>query len=414
MSNKFFDVIPPERGIKKEEKEISQEEKPKKKLKKPFGNKVKGIVIVVALLLLLLGASMFFFQSPEVKIYPRITDLKLEEEAIIDSSTEKADFVAKVIPGEIVEVQQSAAKEFSVTGTTSEEKRATGVLRVYNAYSTSPQILVASTRFVSADGKLFRSVHRETVPGGHYEGGEFVPGYVDIEVKATEPGEEYNIKPTTFSIPGFAGTERYTAFYGRSFQPMEGGHVGEMGQVTQEDLGRAREEVLNQAKSESRDSLERRVSEDYEIVAETITQEVLSENASAEAEEATETFDYQVEIKTTGLSFKKSHLEEFANNLINLSLPEKRKIKEGSREFDYSFLEAGMETANLKVLVEAKAYYDLDLTAIREFSVGQTEQEVRIMLESQPGIEKTELDLGAFWNRRFPKKPEEITVEICL
>lgn len=416
MSNKFFDVIPPEGEVKKREKkeEVSPQEKPKKIFKKPSGKKVKGIVILTVFILLVASAGLFFFQSAEVKVHPQMTDLVLEEEIVVDSSKEKADFVAKVIPGKIVEVRQSVSKEFSATGKTSEEKRATGVIRVYNAYSTSPQVLVASTRFVSASGKLFRSVQRETIPGGHYEGGEFVPGHTDIEVRAAEPGEEYNIEATTFSIPGFAGTERYTAFYGKSFQPMEGGYIGDMPQVRQEDVDRAREEAVNQAKSESRNSLKSKVSEDYEIVEETIRQEILLESASAEAGEATETFNYQAEIKTAALSFKKSHIQEFANNLLNLSLPEKKKIKEDTREFEFSVLKTEAGKADLKVEARAKAYYELDLVAIRKFLTGQTRQEAKIMLENQPGVERAEIDLGAFWNRKFPSKPEEIRVDISF
>ncbi len=414
MSNKFFDIIPPEGEVKKREskEESSFREKPRKIVKKPSKKKVKGIVILAVFVLLVAGAGLFFFQSTEVRVYPQTTDLVLEEEIVVDSSKEKADFVAKVIPGEVVEVRQSVTKEFSATGKTSEEKKATGVIKVYNAYSTSPQVLVASTRFVSASGKLFRSVQRETIPGGHYEGGEFVPGHTDIEVKAAEPGEGYNIEATTFSIPGFAGTERYTAFYGRSFQPMEGGYIGDMPQVRQEDIDRAREEVVSQVKSESRNSLGSRASEDYEIIEETVGQEILSESASVEAGEATETFNYQIEIKTVGLFFKKNYVREFANNLLNLSLPEKKKIKEDTREFEFSVLETGVGKADLKVEARAKAYYDLDLVAIRKFLAGQTGQEAKIMLENQPGVERAEIDLGAFWNRKFPSKPEEIRVDI--
>ncbi len=415
MSNKFFDIIPPGEEIETaEEKQVSYKDQPEKKEKKSSGRKIKRVVIGIGFLLLLAGAGMFFFRSAEVRIYPQVTNLELEENITIVPSKEQTDFVAKSIPGEIVEVEQSMAKDFSATGKTSEEKRARGTIRVYNAYSTSPQILVASTRFVSADGKLFRSVQRETISGGRYEEGEFVPGYADIEVKAAEPGEEYNIEATTFSIPGFSGTDRYTDFYGKSFQAMEGGYIGEMSQVTQEDLARAREQAIDQAKRESRDLLGERVSQEFDIAEETIVQEILSEAASAQAGDVAETFNYQVEVKTTGLSFKKSYLQDFADNLLNLSLPEKKKIKEGTREFSYSVIEAKDSGADLKIKVQAKAYYDLDLTALKGFLAGQSRQEAEIMLNNQPGIERAEIDLGGFWNRKFPKKPEEIKIELLF
>ncbi|MEK6555804.1 MAG: hypothetical protein AABZ31_11215, partial [Bdellovibrionota bacterium] len=41
----------------------------------------------------------------------------------------------------------------SSSGKTIQEARAKGVIQVYNAYSTEDQVLIANTRFISADGK---------------------------------------------------------------------------------------------------------------------------------------------------------------------------------------------------------------------------------------------------------------------
>ena len=412
MSNKFFDVVPPQKEVEKT-KSFSQEPE-RKNEKKGRKRSLKGVFLVIILILLMTGTALFFLRSAEVTIYPQITDLNLQEEVVVDSSKEKADFVAKVIPGEEIQAQKSSSKEFSATGRVSREQKAAGVIRVYNAYSTSPQVLVASTRFVSADGMLFRSVKREVISGGRYEGGEFVPGHTDIEVRAAEAGESYNIEPTTFSIPGFAGTPRYTDFYGRSFQPMEGGYVGEAAQVVQEDLEKAKEEVLLQARKESGDSLRESLSEDFEILEGSIKQEVLSENASAEAGDATETFSYETEVRTTGLAVRKSDLQEFVSNLVNMSVPEKKKVKEGSSQFNYSLIEEDGEQVTLKIEVQAEAYYDVDLVAVRKFLSGQSLQEAKIVLDDQPGIERAELELNPFWRRKFPDNPEEINAEIRL
>jgi len=97
------------------------------------------------------------------------------------------------------------------------EYKATGIITIYNTYSSSPQTLVKTTRFVSEGGKLFRTTKTIVVPGADASSGKIVPGSTTVEVIASEPGNEYNIGPSTFSIPGFKGTPKYLAFYGESF-----------------------------------------------------------------------------------------------------------------------------------------------------------------------------------------------------
>lgn len=104
----------------------------------------------------------------------------------------------------------------------------------------SPQILVATTRFETSDGKIVCLDSRVVVPGATTKDGQLQPSSIDVNVTADQPGPDYNIPactdPCKFTIPGFKGTDKFEGFYGISKNPMTGGNLGSVPMVTADDL----------------------------------------------------------------------------------------------------------------------------------------------------------------------------------
>jgi hypothetical protein len=103
-----------------------------------------------------------------------------------------------------------------------EDKKAKGKVTFYNEYSPNSQSLVATTRLLSEDGKLFRLVDDVTIPGFKKTTEGIEAGIIEADVIASEFGEEYIIGPSTFSIPGFKETneEKYLKLYAKSEENM--------------------------------------------------------------------------------------------------------------------------------------------------------------------------------------------------
>ena len=101
--------------------------------------------------------------------------------------------------------------------------KASGIITVFNEYSSDSQRLVASTRFLSSSGKIFRAIEDIYIPGAQLNDDEIIPSSIDVEVVANYLGAEYNIGPSDFTIPGFKGTVKYAGFYGKSNTAMNGG-----------------------------------------------------------------------------------------------------------------------------------------------------------------------------------------------
>jgi len=374
------------------------------------------LVFCFVLLILLIISGFFLFSKVEVEIWPEIEILNLEENLVIDLNVEIPVFDEKIIPGRLFSNEKSASKEFFASGKILKEEKATGVIRVYNAHSTSSRTLVPS-RFVSADGKLFWSIKKIVIPGARYEKGKLVPGEIDVEVEAAEPGEDYNIGPSTFALPALAGSSLYTTIYGRSFSDMSGGFIGEASQISQEDIDRAEIALTEELKEQSREFFKTTVSEDFVLLNETISQEIMEASSSLETGTEAESFMFQVKIKSEGTGFKRSDLENFAKSRINLNMQEGTILQEESLEINYSFLEEKIDEDGKIVLsleIKAKVYSDIDLDELKKALLGKSLKEARIFLENLPGVTKVELKSWPFLKSKIPEDMEEIEVRLML
>ncbi len=127
---------------------------------------------------------------------------------------------------QIVSEDQTASKQVAASGTTKAEDRAFGTITISNTYSTKPQRYITSTRFESPDGKVFRIHEPVVVPGYTMRGSTKVAGTVSVTVYADQPGDTYNIQPTTFTLPGLKKSPQYSTITARSTQAFVGGYIG--------------------------------------------------------------------------------------------------------------------------------------------------------------------------------------------
>ncbi len=154
------------------------------------------------------------------------------------------DTARAMIPAEVFDATRNTTYLFPASGSANVSQKATAKILVYNAYSSSPQDLVATTRFVAPDGKIFRLTNRITVPGAKITNGQIVPSSIETDVVADAAGPAYNVGPfDKLTIPGFKGTPKYDAFYGAMSAPASGGFIGERKTPTAQDITAAKQKA---------------------------------------------------------------------------------------------------------------------------------------------------------------------------
>jgi len=421
MPQKIFDILPPGYPPKAGPPVIFREEKPlrpSKKISPPPHFKEKKYWEmaggIFAILILAFLFCYFTLSKTEIEIWPETETLTFETKATIDRGGENVDITNKVIPGKTIVAEKTISEEFPSSGKILKEKKAEGVIRVYNAYSTSSQALVSNTRFISAEGKVFRSLERVTIPGGKYEGGKLVPGYLDVKVAADQPGPEYNITATTFSIPGLAGTAKYTKFYGKSSENMTGGLREEVPQVTQDDLNRAQKTLEERALQESKDALKEKISSELVLLEKAQDSEVIEAFSLARPKDELEKFSFRVKAKSEALVFNTKDIENFIKDFIFSQIPESKKLHQESLKTNYLpetiDLKAGKIILSLKA--EAKIYSDINQADLKKNLGGKSLAEAKIFLENQPQITKTQVRFWPFWVKKVPEDADKIEIKL--
>jgi len=424
MPQKIFDILPPGYPPKVGPPAAFGQEKPSQPAEKISSPHFKGkkywemVGGILAILILAFLFCYFTLSKAEIEIWPETESLTFETKATIDREGENVDVSNKVIPGKTIVVEKTVSEEFPSSGEILKEKKAEGIIRVYNAYSTSSQALVSNTRFISAEGKLFRSLEKVTIPGGKYEGGKLVPGELDVKVVADQSGPEYNITATTFSIPGFAGTAKYTKFYGRSSENMAGGLREKVPQVTQDDLYLAQKTLEERALKESDTALKEKISSDPLLVLlkEAQASEILETFSLARPKEELEKFNFQVKAKSEALVFNTKDIENFIKDFILSQIPESKKLHQESLKTNYLPETINLKTGKiiLSLKAEAKIYSDINQTDLKRNLGRKSLAEAKIFLENQPHVTKTQVRFWPFWVKKVPEDADKIEIKLRI
>ena len=398
---KYYD-FPVEEKIEKE-KEITGNERKKK------GRLKKSLFFVFPLFIAGFFFLHFVWAKVNIEIWPRTEILNLNEQLTVDVKGEQLDFVSKVIPGKIFESEKLASQQFNSAGKVLKENNAQGIIRVYNNYSLS-QTLVANTRFQPPLEKVlyFRTTRKIVIPS---------KSYVDIEVIADRPGEEYNIEPTTFSTPGLVGLPQYYSVYGKSFSQMTGGFKGQVSQIKQEDLDAAKKSLLEKIKKETRDSLMKESSKEYIFLDEGMSQAVLEASSSVPAGTEAESFNFNLRINSKAIGFEKSNLDDFVKELVKSKIQNTdKKGEEQSLKIDYSVKEADIPAGKiiLNLKISAKVYSDINQETLKKALFGKSVKESQLLLESQPAITRTKLNVFPFWLKIIPENEDKIKIKLNI
>jgi len=426
-SKKIYDILPPKK-IKEEEKEEVSQLKKLSESKKSFGE--RSIFILFSVLAISAIFCLVFIKPKiEIEVWPEKEFFEFRKEVIIDGKINRLDFSKSLIPGKYIEEEKIISQEFSSSATVLKKRKARGVIRVYNNYSTFPQAFIANTRFMSESGKVFKTPKRIVVPGKEFKKGKWVAGFCDVEVVAVEEGEEYNIGPSVFSLPALSGTPLYTKFYGQSFSPMKGGFKKEVPQVTQQDLDNAKQILSKRGFKESELSLKAKVPSEYVLVEDAINQEVVEVFPLVEAGQEVERFTFQIKIKSKALVFKKSDLEDFSKWFIYSQIKQdqdggsedreiikRKEIQEQSLKLNWRVKDVNLRRDKIILSLEGSCnlYPDISRKVLKEMVKGKTPVQIKDILKKEPQIIKSQIKIWPFWIKQVPYNLKRIEIKLNL
>jgi hypothetical protein len=367
-----------------------------------------GLALALGVILILGFGISSQFATAEVVIEP----IDAKAEGIQKTITVHKNPSGEELGFEIITVALREPRQVSTPASGEEyvEEKASGVIEVYNEFSTSQQVLVKNTRFESPDGLIYRINESLTIPGMTGE----EPGVAQARVYADEPGEKYNIAPTTFTIPGFKGSPQFEKFHARSESSMQGGRVGNVPVINEGDLEGAGEELREGLEEELTSEAKSLIPDGFILFDGTYS---IEENREIKVEEGNATLIlnallHGVLLKEDMLAqylykeiFQNDHRVE-VNNWDNASLiilDEENDLKD-KVELDLSI---SGDIRFFRVIDEEALASELAGVSIRD-----TSKINDILDEDNHPIFKAEVSVSPFWMPSFPGNPEKIKINI--
>lgn len=398
------DIIPPSRR-----KEMEQQagvpatpgqgpvRPPQRSSKFPYTTLIAIVLVIAASV-----GALFYFSTAKIEVTPNTVSAAVQGSFTANQS-------GGTLPYEIITAQKIATQSVTGSGTKVVHTSASGMITVYNT-QTKAQPLITNTRFATAAGLVFRIHSPITVPGGSTT----KPGSVTVKVYADQPGSSYNVGPTSFTVPGFAGTPLASQVYARSTAAMTGGASGSVPVVDATLEAGTRNALIKALTPDLLASIQTQVPSGYVLLngAATTTFEELASAPATTAgmvdvkEQGTITavvfpntaLGSTIASSVSGLGYLGEPLTIASSSSLLLTAP---RLPDASAT-SFSFALSG--TVSL--------IYNVDPSRIAAAVAGKSRSAAEVALTNYPEVKRAVIVLRPFWRQNFPQDPSSISVVV--
>jgi len=265
--------------------------------------------LFLALTVLAIAGIIFGFFSllygAEIIITPQVQDvdtnltLSIREVEPLNIEEETENLEISIL-GNFAEIIKEGEFDFTPQSNVSIEDYAEGTITLKNDTWNSVTF-VASTRFASPEGLIFRAVERIFIPA---------QGEAEVLVRADKVGATYDIDPCSFTIPNLTSPSLKENISAWSEEPMSGG-IKTTGIIMQSDIDQAQQEVHEQFYEQAKEEIKKIFSEssDLKIV---LQSEIEEETINAQAGEEKGEFTIFTKMKIQAVAFSEEKIMNLA------------------------------------------------------------------------------------------------------
>ncbi|MFC1612544.1 hypothetical protein ACFL29_01705 [Patescibacteria group bacterium] len=353
---------------------------------------ISVIVLIVAMYFAISRATIIVEPKQEAITAELLVTVK-------EAGIEKGD-----IAGKIGKTAVEKEATFAPSGAGKDvQAQATGEIEIINKHN-SGQTLVATTRFLSESGVLFRLQDKVRVPAG---------GSAIAEVYADKEGKEGEIQPSNFTIPGLSRSLQ-AKIYGVSKEAMTGG-VRKVSMISQEDVEKAVEGMRANLLLEASEKIKAEINSDSEYSHFLFEDRVISRETDKEVGAESDEFSLKLVIEVVGVAYSETLMEQAQTTLDNVVPSDRKLISSNISELapsieNYDF---DSRSANLKVeLVGQTVVNEKSSVFDKERLAGKTKEEVQQYLEERIAVKNLEVKFFPFWIKKVPVMKDHIKIII--
>lgn len=378
--------------------------------------KVLAVLAVVFLFFSSLAVYGWWnFPKADITLFPVRQPENIDLEIVASVETENPDFEKLTIPATLqeVEIEKTIPYETTEEKFVSDDGKAKGKVVISNKYSSSPQPLVATTRVLSKEGKLFRITQGVTVPGMKGD----APGEVEVPVIADKPGQEFNIDPSTFTIEGFKGSPKYEKFEVVSKSPTSGGS-DESGNkkakvVSATDIENARQKTLEQLDKDLEKLILEKVGSRGKVMPDTARKEIISNSSSLSEGDVSDDFNYTIKEKIRVLVFSDEDASQLLMKALEKKLPSGYNIEDISKvNYNKAIPDYDNNKLNMKISAVGTLSARIDIENLKKGVAGKNENGIKQFLENYSELEKAQIGISPAWLGSLPVAERKIEIQI--
>jgi len=389
-----------------------------RKAKKPFFprfkiSKIKLVILFSVIALALVGITLYLYlPQAKVSLYLKTEEKEKDLETILAVQPQ-----AQQIKAEIFEKETEKSAKGIATGEKEIGAKSRGKIIISNYWDSTPQILVANTRFQSVStSRIFRTLSQVSVPGTTIQEGRVVPGTLEVEIIAEEMGAEYNIASDRFIIPGLP-QDKQAKIYGESQDPMTGGYKKTVKVITDNDCNEVLAKLKAQVRSQLLKELDKEIKNNKELIKRddfVFEEEKQSSCSPASGEEAV-AFTGQIKLYIAIFAFKQEDLGKGLKEIAESTLdPTKELTDQSFSKIEVLEKKADMSNKklNLKIKTNLVLRPKLNIEALKANLVGRSREEAESYLNSFEEIEKAEVKFFPNFIKKVPGRSKQIKVNI--
>jgi hypothetical protein len=375
-------------------------------MKKTIGGAVLGIVVIAAIFF----AVPHFLGSAKVTLNFQKTPWEYKHTFTADKSVGAISAANNIIPAQVFVSNKNITQLFPASGNADVLQKAKGTITIYNAYSSAPQSLVATTRFVTPDGKIFRLVSGVTIPGAQITNGQIVPSSINTSIIADQAGDAYNVSSTAkLTIPGFQGTAKYNGFYGTLAGPTNGGFVGKKAVPTANDVANAKAKVTSILQSAFPNGVQANYPTNFKILDGATSTAIakLSVNTSTDQNGQFSVFGEAV---FQAIGFDESALKTFL--LTQAQSDADVSSTFSALHMNYSGVQADFTKGIVSFSLDAQGTVEAAFSPddFRSSISGESIANARSMIAALPGLADGTISAWPLWLGNIPSNPDKIQI----
>ncbi len=364
---------------------------------------------IVAGLLIIGWAVTYFFGRATIVIDFKKNPWTYQDVFAADKSVSQAVAATNTFPAQIFTTQKNTTQSFPASGSANVSVRAQGTITIFNAYSSAKQELVATTRFVTPDGKIFRLASNVVVPGASVTNGQIVPSSIDALIAADQPGPAYNLGPVDkLTIPGFQGTPKYDAFYGKISGTTSGGFAGARAVPTAADVASAKAKVTSMLQSSLSSDLTTAYPNNFKILdgATSVNVTKLTVSTSTDANGNFAVFG-QAALQAIG--FDES---AFKDVLLNFAQSTEASSVFKTVDITYSSIQPDFANGRIKFTAAVSATLEPAFSPddFKAKVAGESINVARLAIAALPDLQDGKISVWPMWLWSIPSNPNKIIV----